>query len=112
MAFLVCYSRSAPDDHADRKAIYLDQQFYEFIFRHCIPERGHYATLSVIASLRYKGPLLVVAGESLDSLAHELAELERTGRFHPQLSEFRHVCARAIADRCSLSISADMFPEL
>src|SRR5215472_14198121 len=112
MAFLVCYSKSAPDDHTDHKAIYLDQKFYELIFRHCVPERSRYASLSVIASLRYKSPLLVVAGEHLDSLDNELAELERAHLSHPQLADFRHVCAKAKADGCSLSISGDMHPEL
>jgi hypothetical protein len=112
LAFLVCYSRSALDDHNDRKAIYLDQKFYELIFKHCVPERSRYASLSVIASLRYKSPLLVVAGEQLDSLDDELAELQRADLSHPQLAEFRHVCATAKADSCSLSISGDMYPEL
>ena len=112
MAFLVCYSRSAPDDHARHKAVYLDQRFYEMIFRHCVVERSHYANLSVIASLRYKSPLVVVAGDNLDSLAHELAQLKRAGHQHPQLAEFRQVCAKAKADGCSLSISGDMYPEL
>jgi hypothetical protein len=66
----------------------------------------------VIASLRYKSPLVVVSVEELDSLARELAELERTGRSHPQLAEFRHVCAKAKANGCGLSISGDMYPEL
>lgn len=112
MAFLVCYSRSAPDDHVRQKAIYLDQKFYEMIFRQCTIKRSYYANLSVVASLRYKSPLLVVAGEWLDSLAHELADLERSGHEHPQLAEFRQVCAKAKADGCSLSISGDMYPEL
>src|SRR5262245_57808914 len=95
MAFLVCYSKSAPHDHSDHKAIHLDQRFYELIFRHCVPERSRYASLSVIASLRYKSPLLVVAGDQLDALDDELAELERGELSHPQLAEFRHVCATA-----------------
>lgn len=106
MAFLVCYSRSVPDDHATRqKAIYLDQQFYELIFRQCMMDRSYYANLSVIASLRYKSPILVVADDNLDSLARELADLERAGQMHPQLAAFRQVCSKAKADGCSLSIS-------
>jgi hypothetical protein len=112
MAFLVCYSRSAPEDHTRHTAIYLDQDFYELIFRHCISERSHYASLSVIASLRYKSPLLVVTGDELDSLTDELVALEQTGRSHRQLAAFREVCAKAKADGCNLSISGDMYPEL
>jgi hypothetical protein len=112
MALLVCYSRSAPDDHTRQGAIYLDQKFYEMIFLHCMMERSYYAILSVIASLRYKSPLLVVTGEELNSLQRELGYLEAAGHSHPQLAEFRQVCVKAIADGCNLSISGDMFPEL
>ena len=112
MAFLVCYSRSAPDDHTRQKAIYLDQKFYEMVFEHCLAERSLYAVLSVVASLRYKSPLLVVAGDGLDRLVAEFTYLEHSGHFHPQIAEFRLVCAQAQADGCSLSISGDMYPEL
>jgi hypothetical protein len=112
MAFLVCYSRSAPGDHARQKAIYLDLKFYEMIFRHCIAERSFYAILGAVASLRYKSPLLVIAEDRLDSLADELTHLETSGHSHPQIAEFRKVCAKAKADGCSLSISGDMYPEL
>jgi hypothetical protein len=109
MAFLVCYSRSAPDDH---NSIYPDQKFYELIFRQCTTKPSYYANLSAIAALRHKSPLLVVADENLDSLARELQDLEGSGQTHPQLAEFRQVCSKARADGCSLSISGDMYPEL
>jgi hypothetical protein len=112
MAFLVSYSRSAPDDHTRQKAIYLDQSFYELIFHHCMRKRSYYANLSAIASLRYKSPLLVVSEDNLDSLTRELEDLERSGHAHSQLTEFRQVCAKAKANGCSLSISGDMYPEL
>ena len=112
VAFLVCYSRSAPADHTRQDAILLDQKFYELIFRKCMMKRSYYANLSVIASLRYKSPYLVVADQNLDSLASELADLVRSGQTHPQLAEFRLVCAKAKADGCSLSISGGMYPEL
>lgn len=112
LAFLVCYSKSAPDDHTRQDAIYLDQKFYEIIFQHCITKRSCYAILSVVASLRYKSPILVVTGGELDLLVAELINLEEVGHFHPQLTEFRQVCRRAKADCCSLSVSGDMYPEL
>jgi hypothetical protein len=112
MAFLVCYSKSTPHDHAGQTAIYLDQRFYEMIFHQCLARRSYYANLSVIASLRYKSPLLVIADQKLDSLTQELEALEGSGQTHPQLAEFRQVCAKAKADGCSLSVSGDMYPEL
>ena len=112
MAILVCYSRSAPEDHARLKAIYLDHAFYELIFSHCLKERSHYAILSVVASLRYKSPQLVVSGRELATLSNELLNLEYAGLTHPQFAELRQVCDKAISDDCSLSISGDMYPEL
>lgn len=112
MGLLVCYSRSAPNDHAERQAVYLDQTFYEFIFVHCTMARSSFANLSVIASLRYKSPLVVVHDEQLDALAEELDELACQGHVHPQLSELRHVCRIAKEEGYSLSISGDMYPEL
>jgi hypothetical protein len=113
MAFLVCYSRSAPDDHVVRQeAIYLDQKFYETIFQHCMVKRSFFAVLSVVASLRYKSPLIVVAGNEIDLLVAELTNLEESGHSHPQIAEFRQVCAKAKTDGYSLSISGDMYPEL
>jgi hypothetical protein len=112
MAFLICFSRSEPHDHVAQKAIYLDQQFYELIFHHCTKKRSYYANLSVIASLRYKSPLVVVEGKNLESLVKELEALEQLGHAHPQLAKFREVCGNAISQSCSLSISGDMYPEL
>ena len=112
MAFLVCYSRSAPHDHTQQVAIYLDQDFYKLIFQNCITDRSHYANLSVIASLRYKSPHLVVSDENLESLAAELEELQLSGHAHPQLAELGRACAHAITEGCSLSITGDMHPEL
>ncbi|HUG67857.1 MAG TPA: hypothetical protein VMM76_08895 [Pirellulaceae bacterium] len=112
MAFLVCYSKSAPEDHCRERAIYLDQKFYELIFRHCMKTRSNYAVLSVVGSLRYKSPMLVLADDDLDRLVQELGYLESAGHMHPQFAELRHVCTKAKADGLSLSISGDMYPEL
>jgi hypothetical protein len=112
VAFVVCYSRSPPDDHTRHRAIYLNQQFYEVIFGECRSPDGPYGVLREIALLRYKSPTLVVAGDRLGVLDQDLARLERSGASHPQIAEFRQVCAKAIADGCALTISGDMYPEL
>jgi hypothetical protein len=108
MAFLVCYSSSPPDDHPSKKAIYLDQRFYELIFAH----RTRYVILQEIASLRYKSPTLVVGQDQLELLDQELTGFEETGMSHPQIREFRSACAKAKTDGCALTISGDMYPEL
>jgi hypothetical protein len=112
VAFLVCYSRSPPDDHTRDRAIYLDQQFYELIYNGCRFEHGPYLVLREIALLKYKGPTLVVSGERLALLDLELRKLEQSGVSHPQIAEFRQVCAKATSDGCAVTISGDMFPEL
>jgi hypothetical protein len=108
MAFLVCYSASPPDDHAKKKAAYLDQRFYELLFAH----RDRYVILRDIASLRYKSPTMVIRREQLVSLDQEIAAFEASGISHPQIHEFRSVCAKAMTDGCALTISGDMYPEL
>lgn len=111
MAFLVCYSRSLPDDHARDRAIYLDQRFYALIFKYCRSEHTDYTILREIASLKYKSPTLVVSEDRLTLLDRELAILE-SSQSHPQIAEFRHVCSTAISNGCALTISGDMYPEL
>ena len=111
MAFLVCYSSSL-DDHTRNTAIYLDQAFYELIFAHCASDPGRYAVLRKIALLRYKSPTIMIGEDRLELLARELAMLAASGVSHPQIAELSHVCARAQADGCGLTISGDMYPEL
>jgi hypothetical protein len=112
VAFLVCYSRSPPDDHTRDKAIYLDQQFYELIFKWCRDEHGHYLVLREIALLKYKSPRLVVAGDRLALLDQELMTLEESGASHPQIEKFLQVCTKATSNGLALTISGDMCPEL
>jgi hypothetical protein len=112
MAFLVCYSYSPPADHTRNKAIYIDQQFYELIFRHCRSIGGQFPILGEIAALRYKSPTLVVSADRLNLLDRELAAFEESGFSHPQIAAFRRTCRKAQADGCALTISGDMHPEL
>ena len=112
MAFLVCYSWSPPDDHTRDKAIYLDQRFYEMVYRRCRAEEPLYTVLREIALLRYKSPRLVVSGERLALLDEHLARLAESGASHPQIAALRQVCAKAVADGCALTVSGDMYPEL
>lgn len=112
MAFLVCYSENPPYDHVANKAAYLDQSFYELVFSHCRDRGSEFATLGRIASLRYKSPVLVVSHEQLQTLVAELHQLTSSGLFDPQVPELCAVCATAQSNGCSLSISADMYPEL
>ncbi len=112
MAFLVCFSWSPPDDHAQHRAIYLDQTFYESIWRECRVDDDPYTVLREIALLQYKSPTLVVAADRLPQLERELVRLEKSGVSHPQIADFRAVCAKAIADGCVITVSGDMYPEL
>ncbi len=112
MAFLVCFSRSPPDDHTRDQAVYLDQAFYEAIFKYCRSDRGPCTILREIATLRYKSPTLVVTADRLEALDQELAHFAASGQSHPQIAEFRRVCGQAKAVGCALTISGDMYPEL
>lgn len=112
MAFLVRYSESLLDDHARRKAIYLDQKFYELIFSHCQSETCPYKLLREISLLRYKSPTLLVDKDRVNLLAQELASFAASGISHSQLVEFIGICEIAQTAGLSLAISGDMYPEL
>ena len=112
MAFVVCYSWSPPDDHTRHGAIYVNQRFYESIYKHCRSTDSPYVVLREIALLRYKSPTLVVSGDQLALLGRELMTLEESGVSHPQIAEFIQVCSKATSDGCALTISGDMYPEL
>ena len=112
MAFLVCYSHDPPHDHPTNRAIYLDQSFYEMIFRECRRPDSDYVILKEIASLRYKSPTLVLSQESLEILQSELDRLDAHEYFHSRIAEFKIVIGTAINRNCSLTISGDMYREL
>lgn len=112
MAFLVCYSRTPPNDHTKDKAIYLEQGFYKLIFYQCRHEGSGYAVLRDIALLKYKSPTLIVGGDQLVILVDELAQLGTSSKGHSQIADFKTVCEKAIASGYALTISGDMYPEL
>ena len=112
MAFVVCYSWTPPDDQTRHGAIYLDQQFYQLIYGRCRSEVVPYTVLREIAVLRYKSPTLVISGNRLTLLDHDLARLTLSGASHPQVAALRQVCAKALTDGCALTVSGDMYPEL
>jgi hypothetical protein len=112
MAFLVSYSQTPPYDHTRNRAIYLDQRFYELIYGNCRSDSGPFRVLRELASLRYKSPILTVSEQRLQQLAQELTCLELSKASHPQIAEFKKVCQKAVSEGCSLTISADMYPEL
>lgn len=112
MAFLVCYSTSSPQDHCQETAICLDQKFYELIFRECLKARSYYPNLSLVASLRYKSPLVVIPSTDITRLLDEVDALQKHGYNHPQFSELIEVCAKAQSRCCNLSFSGNMYPEL
>jgi hypothetical protein len=116
MAFLICYSDSLQDPestHGRRpnKAIYLNQPFYETIFRECRLRSG-FPILSEIASLKYKSPTLVVAPNRLSQLCDELTKLKEIAPLASQIDAFIEVCREAVSDGLGLTISGDMYPEL
>ena len=111
MAFLVCYSDSIAD-HTEDKAIYLDQQFYELIFRHIRNDSTGFTVMRQIALLRYKSPSILISTTQLPALIVELEVLDNSCPQHPQIHEFKSVCQNAIQKDTNLTISGDMYPEL
>ena len=111
MALAVCYSHRL-EDHLQRNAIYLEQSFYALIFRVCRADRATFPLLAEIASLRYKGPEMIVDPSRIASLRDELDSLRRLGHDHPQISFLADVVTQANSEGCTLTIHGDMYPEL
>ncbi len=111
MALAVCYSHRI-EDHLQRHAIYLEQTFYALIFRVCRADRVTFPLLAEIASLRYKSPEMMVDPSRIASLHDELDSLRMLGHNHHQISLFSDVVARAVSEGCTLTVHADMYPEL
>ena len=111
MAFLVCYSEALAD-HTNNKAIYLDQSFYELIFKRCRSSEAEFSVLSLIANLRYKSPAILISAGQITQLSNDLKRLIELGKHHPQIDDFISVCGNANARKTNLTVSGDMFPEL
>ena len=111
MAFLVCYSETLAD-HANNKAIYLEQSFYELIFKRCRSSEAEYPVLSVILNLRYKSPAILISAGQITQLSNDLKRLIEDGKHHPQIDDFTSVCRNASSKKTNLTVSGDMFPEL
>lgn len=107
LAFLVCYSMTV-EDHPRDPAAYLPQGFYETISRVCRAEGSGFPILGRIARLRYKSPTLLVGRDELPRLVAELHLLRDANGARDLLA----AAEKALERPCSLTISADMCPEL
>ncbi|TWU11764.1 hypothetical protein CA54_05730 [Symmachiella macrocystis] len=111
MAFVVCYSKSL-SDHVKNGAIYLDQRFYELIFRYCRSEGSGFTVLRQVALLRYKSPTILLSTKQIPCLVDELERLEQANHTHPQILGLKDVSKTAMQTGYALSVSGDMYPEL
>ena len=93
-------------------AIYLDQPFYELVFRYCRQANSGFSVLRDIALLRFKSPTLVIVGDQLKRLIEDLDQRERLNHRHPHIEGFKTACKTAINKNCALTVSGDMYPEL
>lgn len=108
MAILIRY-----EGNDTERAIYLSQRFYQMIHRETREEGSGYGTLREIALLKYKSPVLTVAGEKLARLIEDLKKLRSsTCSGEDEALGFQAVCERAAAAGTGLWVSGDMFPEL
>jgi hypothetical protein len=110
MAFLICYSSNGVTDWRN-KVIYLDQCFYEDIFRHCA-KHPEYTVLAKISSLGY-GDELVLSRNQLMILHTEVFGMRKIGcASHDQFIALSAVIQAALDEKMELGISGDMYPVL
>ena len=110
MAFLVCYCDPRQEVDLHRKAIYLDQKFYELLVRYdrTSIESGW---LHKIASLGY-GDRLRLPCPELEQVLRESEKLFASCEpWHPQFDSFVEVLGSAIQKKLDLVVSGDMYPD-
>jgi hypothetical protein len=111
MTLSVRYSNS-PDDTNGERVIYLDQRFYEAIYRNCRSAEGPFPVLRTLALTRYKSNYPYFSVEQMPGAIAELELLESSGISHPQIADFKSVCGKALERGCGLYVTGDMYPEL
>ncbi|MEM1058068.1 MAG: hypothetical protein AAGK14_02365 [Verrucomicrobiota bacterium] len=112
MALLVCFLEKK-DESIDwsKKAIYLDQNFYEMVFRY-YEHTDRRSPLREMVSIDYDGEYVM----SKSKLKEALAELDFLRREiaveHSQIVLFSDVLRMAMSKNCDLVIGGDMYPDL
>ena len=110
MAFLVCYSQGEVADWR-KKAIYLDQRFYELFFEHCFG-KTEFPVLRRIISLAY-GDETKIDGDQLQELQAELRRASDKFQVdHEQIPALIEIAEHAYSTGVSLAIAGDMYPVL
>lgn len=111
MALLICYLNRGENINWARKAIYLDQRFYELIFKF-YKETERHSVLREIVSIGYDKEL-VLEGTRLTEVMSELEYLmDVRSVAHPQIETLLRVLRTAISRECNLAIAGDMCPDL
>lgn len=110
MALLVCYCDPGEPIDLRRKAIYLDQKFYELLIQYCrksIDSRW----LKKIASLGYGDKLRLLCSD-MEQLLLELNQLRASNAFtHAQLHSLIEILGLTIDKKLDLVVSGDMYPD-
>ncbi len=111
MALLVCFHDPGSEMDWSRAAIYLDQSFYEALYRHYEGSESP-SPLKAMVAMGYDDEF-IIAGDRLRESLLELEQIAGAGRVrHPQIQSFGDVLREAASRGCSLAVGGDMHPDL
>jgi hypothetical protein len=99
MSLLISYSKSKSKADLKNKAIYLDRDFYEIIFKHCY-NSSNYRILKTLVSINKKSAPKVIENDRLNQFNKELLKLcKNLNITHPQFNELMDIANTAISKR-------------
>jgi hypothetical protein len=111
MALNVCFHDRGRAVDWSKKAIYLDQEFYELLYRH-YERRESRSLLKAMVAIGYEDEFIIAA----DQVEGALRDLERisdgVGAPHPQFHALGDVLREAATRKCGIAVAGDMYPDL
>jgi len=111
MALLVCFLEASSEVDWSRKAIYLDQSFYEQLFAYYRGLESD-SPLKEMVSIGYDDEF-VLAGDRISQSLDDLENIAAAGVIgHPQVQLFSNVLRETARRGCRLVVAGDMHPDL
>jgi hypothetical protein len=111
MALLVCFREAGCPVDWSKKAIYLDQGFYELLFKYYKRRRTESPLKGMIA-IGYDDEFSM-DGSQIEAASVELERITMEGEIvHPQAKLLISVFRDAALRRCELLVAGDMYPDL
>jgi hypothetical protein len=111
MALLVCFHEAGSEIDWSKKAIYLEQSFYELLFYYYRKHESD-SPLKAMVSIGYEDEFIITEGRIDETLCDLKRLVEVEGVEHPQIPLMCSVLREASSRTCGLVVAGDMYPDL